>query len=203
MNERRIVLFEKWKRQEAKSLFRKMFFFCIPSSSRRVKYIYKHEIFAGCGENLFFQPRKLPADPKFIKFHNNVVVAADVTFVCHDVMYLLYRNMKKRPMAQHIDCIEVMDNVFIGLGAVILPGVKIGPNAVIAAGSIVTKDVPPNSIVGGNPAKVIGDFETLMKKREEESEQLMSEGIGGKDMKRAEYAWEKFNNKKNGQAADK
>ena len=185
-------MFEKWKRQEAKSLFRKMMFFCIPSSSKRVKYIYKHNIFAECGENLFFQPRKLPADPKFVSFHNNVVVAADVTFVCHDVLYLLYRNMKNKPMVQHIDCIEVMDNVFIGLGAVIMPGVKIGPNAVIAAGSIVTKDVPPNSVVGGNPAKVIGDFDALIKKREEESERLMQENIGGKDEKRAEYAWKFF-----------
>lgn len=185
-------MFEKWKRQEAKSLFRKILFFCIPSSSKRAKYIYKHNIFAECGENLFFQPRKLPADPKFIKFHNNVVVAADVTFVCHDVMYILYRNMKNKPMVQHIDCIEVMDNVFIGLGAVIMPGVKIGPNAVIAAGSIVTKDVPPNSIVGGNPAKVIGDFDKLIAKREEESERLMQAGVGGKDIKRAEYAWKEF-----------
>lgn len=189
-------MFEKWKRQEAKSLFRKMFFFCIPSSTKRVKYIYKHDIFAECGDNLFFQPRKLPADPKFIKFHNNVVVAADVTFVCHDVMYILYRNMKNKQMVQHIDCIEVMDNVFIGLGAIIMPGVKIGPNAVIAAGSIVTKDVPPNSIVGGNPAKVIGDFDTLMRKREEESERLMREKIGGKGLQRSIEAWKAFDKKR-------
>lgn len=189
-------MFEKWKRQEMKSLFRKMFFFCIPSSSKRVKYIYKHDIFAECGEDLFFQPRKLPADPKFIKFHNNVVVAADVTFVCHDVLYILYRNMKKKPMIQHIDCIEVMDNVFIGLGAVIMPGVKIGSNTVIAAGSIVTKDVPSNSVVGGNPAKVIGNFDALIRKREEESECLMRENICGKDTKRAEYAWKVFSERK-------
>lgn len=187
----------KWKWQETKSLLRKMKFFCIPSSSARVKYIYKHHVFAACGENLFFQPRKLPADPKFIKFHNNVVVAADVTFVCHDVMYILYRNMKNKTMAQHIDCIEIMDNVFIGLGAVIMPGVKIGPNAVVAAGSIVTKDVLPNSVVGGNPAKVIGDFESLIKRRESESERLMQSGIGGKDIRRAEYAWKEFEAKKN------
>lgn len=187
---------KKWKWNETKYLFRKMLFFCIPSSSKRVKYIYKHNVFADCGKNLFFQPRKLPADPKFIKFHDNVVVAADVTFVCHDVMYLMYRNMKKRPMIQHIDCIEVMDNVFIGLGAIIMPGVKIGPNAVIAAGSVVTKDVPENSVVGGNPAKVIGEFDALVKKREAESERLMQVGVDGKDLKRAEYCWTDFDKRK-------
>lgn len=59
-----------------------------------------------------------------------------------------------------------MDNVFIGSNTTILGGVRIGPNAIVAAGSVITKDVPPNSIVGGVPAKVIGDFETFRGKRE-------------------------------------
>lgn len=42
---------------------------------------------------------------------------------------------------------------------------KIGPNSVVAAGSVVTKDVPPGTIVGGNPAKQIGNFDDLMQKR--------------------------------------
>ena len=47
------------------------------------------------------------------------------------------------------------DNVGIGGSATILPGVTIGKNAIVAAGAVVTKDVPANTIVGGNPAKVI------------------------------------------------
>ena len=43
----------------------------------------------------------------------------------------------------------------MGVGAIILPGVTIGENAVVAAGAVVTKDVAPNTIVGGNPAKFI------------------------------------------------
>lgn len=49
----------------------------------------------------------------------------------------------------------IADNVWIGHGAIIMHGVKIGTGAVIAAGSIVTKDVAENTIVGGNPAKFI------------------------------------------------
>lgn len=49
----------------------------------------------------------------------------------------------------------INDNVWIGMNAIILPGVTIGKGAVIAAGSVVTKDVPPYSLVGGNPAKII------------------------------------------------
>lgn len=51
--------------------------------------------------------------------------------------------------------IVVDDDVWIGYGATILSGIHIGQGAVIAAGSIVTKDVPPYAIVGGNPAKII------------------------------------------------
>lgn len=43
----------------------------------------------------------------------------------------------------------------IGAGATILPGVTVGENAVVAAGTVVTKDVAPNTVVGGNPAKLI------------------------------------------------
>lgn len=57
--------------------------------------------------------------------------------------------------AQSKGDIVVHDDVWIGFRAVILSGVEIGQGAVIAAGAVVTKDVPPYSIVGGNPARVI------------------------------------------------
>ena len=51
--------------------------------------------------------------------------------------------------------IYINDNVWIGMDATILKGITIGENSIIAAGSVVTKDVEPNTIVGGNPAKII------------------------------------------------
>lgn len=51
--------------------------------------------------------------------------------------------------------ITIKENVWIGAGATILPGVTIGQNAVVAAGAVVSKDVPANTVVGGVPAKVL------------------------------------------------
>lgn len=51
--------------------------------------------------------------------------------------------------------VEVADDVWIGTNALILSGVKIGQGAIVAAGAVITKNVPPYAIVGGNPAKII------------------------------------------------
>jgi maltose O-acetyltransferase len=51
--------------------------------------------------------------------------------------------------------VTIGDNVWISTGALILPGVTIGSNSVIGAGSVVTKDIPANSLAVGNPCKVI------------------------------------------------
>ena len=55
--------------------------------------------------------------------------------------------------------VKIGDNVWIGMGAVILKGVSIGDNSVVAAGAIVTKSIPPNTIVAGNPAIEVKKFE--------------------------------------------
>jgi len=55
--------------------------------------------------------------------------------------------------------IDIAENVWIGGGAILLPGVKIGRNAVVGAGAVVTRDVPENTIVAGNPARVIREIE--------------------------------------------
>lgn len=51
--------------------------------------------------------------------------------------------------------VDIKDNVWIGCNSIIMKGVTIGEGAVVAAGSVVTKDVPPKVVVGGNPAKII------------------------------------------------
>lgn len=151
-------------KQYTKKQLRRLKIALIFESKRRTKYIVKHNVFKSVGENFFFQPRMIPADPELIKFHNNVTVASGVTFINHDLIHNVINNIGEN-VSYNSGCIEVMDNVFIGSNSIILPNVKIGPNAVIAAGSVVTKDVSPNTVVGGNPAKKICTFDELIEKR--------------------------------------
>lgn len=60
--------------------------------------------------------------------------------------------------------VEIGNNVFVGAEAIILAGVTIGDNVVIGAGAVVAKDIPSNSVVVGNPCKIIGKYENLINK---------------------------------------
>lgn len=95
---------------------------------------------------------------------NYVSIAPDVTFflgVNHQLdtatTFPFYSKLVKRSSIDAISNgpIVVEDEVWIGTGARIFSGVRIGKAAIVAAGAIVTKDVPPYAIVGGNPAKLI------------------------------------------------
>ena len=147
------------------------------NSDKRNRYLKKHQIFKEMGDNVFFQPRFIPSDPKLIKFHNNIIVTSNVTFVTHDIFHLGLNNLNQGTFSYEQNCIEVMDNVFIGCNSTILGNIKIGPNALIAAGSVVTKDVLPNTVVAGNPAKVIGTFEEFIEKRKKSTKPLSEEEL--------------------------
>lgn len=71
---------------------------------------------------------------------------------------------------EKIGCIEILDNVFIGANTIIMYGTRIGSNVIIAAGSVVTKDIPDNTIWGGAPARCIGTFSSLIERRKKEKE---------------------------------
>ena len=128
----------------------------------------KKDIFAGFGENIRYASNTIPAEPYLVKIHNNVRIAADVRFITHDIidgMLAQCEEYRQGSFRFHMGTIEVFDNVMIGTYSVILPNVKIGPNAIVAAGSVVTKNVPEGVIVGGNPAKIIGSFDEYANRR--------------------------------------
>lgn len=69
----------------------------------------------------------------------------------------------RKKVAQYNIPVRIGNNVWIGAGAVVLPGVSIGENTVIGAGSIVTKDIPANVVAVGNPCRVLREINEIDK----------------------------------------
>jgi acetyltransferase-like isoleucine patch superfamily enzyme len=106
--------------------------------------------------------RELSAEPWLVRIGNHVTITAGVALVTHDGSTWIFTG--RYPSLQRFDAIDIRDNCFIGLGAMIMGGVTVGPNAIVAARSVVTRDVPPNTIVGGSPARVLGTTEQYLEK---------------------------------------
>lgn len=103
------------------------------------------------------------AHPHLISIGNNVVIT-HATILAHDASTI--NNLGKCRIGRVI----IGNNVFVGYNSTILPNITIGDNVVVGAGSVVTKDIPSNSVVAGNPAKIISSFDEFINK----NKQLMS-----------------------------
>lgn len=110
------------------------------------------------------------SEPWLIELGDNVHITSEVLFLTHDGGTLIYRN--KIPDLEITKPIIVGNNVYFGNRVIILPGVRIGDNVVIGAGSIVTKNVPDNSVVAGIPAKIIKSGDAYLEKLKNESLKL-------------------------------
>lgn len=86
-----------------------------------------------------------------ITIEDHVMIAANVQILTNN------HDLYDRPVLL-AKPVHICKNVWIGAGATLLPGVTVGENAVVAAGAVVSKDVPPNTIVAGIPAKVIREI---------------------------------------------
>ena len=104
-------------------------------------------------------------EPYLITIGDHVRITQGVKFITHDGGLWVPREMgliDKR--ADKFGEIYIGNNVNIGWNAILMPGVHIGNNVIVAAGAVVTKDVPDNSIVAGVPARVIETIEEYAEK---------------------------------------
>lgn len=102
------------------------------------------------GKNVFINFDCTFLDLGGVTIDDNVLIAPNVKLLSEG--HPIEPNERHSLMVGHI---HIKKNVFIGAGATILQGVTIGENSVVAAGAVVSKDVPDNTIVGGIPAKII------------------------------------------------
>src|SRR5215831_20899870 len=147
---RRLVRRQAFARASGEWLYRRI---CNPAGEEWAAYLKRHDRLYAMGEHCSVQVNVAITDPKFVRLGNNVRLSG-CTLFGHDGSV----NMINRAFGLRLDRvgkIDIRDNVFIGHGAIVLPGVTIGPNAIVAAGAVVTGDVAPNSVYAGVPARRI------------------------------------------------
>lgn len=128
------------------------------------------------------------SEPYLIKLGKRVKISSDVRFVTHDGGMHVIRKDEFADLDLYGPII-IGDNVFIGMKAIIMPGVNIGDNCIIGAGSIVTKDMPSNSIIAGVPAKVISTLDEYRMKNIPRADK--THGMSEKEKER--FLKEKYN----------
>ncbi len=137
------------------------------TSMEYADFLRRHGGFYHIGENTSINLAAVFTDPAYFKIGNNCALSS-CTLIGHDGIVRILNNAYNKKI-DSVGKIEILDNSFVGHGAIILPNVTIGPNSVVAAGAVVTKDVPPGVVVGGNPAKTICTVEALVARMESRS----------------------------------
>lgn len=127
------------------------------SYDRKLKYLRKKGITIGDKTRLNCSVAAFGTEPYLITIGYDCLVTCGVHFVTHDggVKVLSDLGYFQGERMDMIAPIHVGNNVYIGSGAYIMPGVTIGDNCVIGAAAVVTKDIPANSVAVGIPARVI------------------------------------------------
>ncbi len=150
-----------------KKIFKKIFKKC----KQVIKGSLKSAIDDGliCGKSVtVMKGANFGSEPYLITLKDNVRISFNVTFITHDGGNWAFRNEDAYRDINHFGKIVVDEYTFIGAGATIMPGVHIGKHCVIGVGSVVTKNIPDNSVVVGIPARVISntyDYAEKMKNR--------------------------------------
>lgn len=130
---------------------------------------YWRKLGAKIGEACEIYPSVNMMEPYLIEIGNHVRINEGVIFVTHDGGVWVLRGMEKNEQDKNIDIfgtIKVGNNVHIATNVVIMPGVTIGNNVIIGCGSIVTHDIPDDSVAVGIPAKVIESINEYYQKNQ-------------------------------------
>ncbi|MDX1774860.1 acyltransferase [Oceanihabitans sediminis] len=130
-----------------------------------LKVTHPHKV--KLGNNIYIGPNA------FLSSHGNIIIESGVIIGPNITIYSANHNFKNAEAIPYdgklmLKEVIIKENVWIGGNVIIIPGVTIGEGVVIGAGSVVTKNIPKYSIIGGNPAKIIGmrneeEYEDLKK----------------------------------------
>ncbi len=139
---------------------------------------------AHIGRHNRIEIRSLGPEPYLVSIGNHCTIASNVRFLTHDGAVWVFTD--SIPDLQKFGPITIHDNCFIGIDSIIMGNVEIGPNAIVGAGSVVTKSVPPDMVVAGNPAKPVSTLSQYKKKAlkiwEKQKPPGYFHGVTGRDL---------------------
>ena len=186
---------------KAKRMYHSIRLLLCRTAGKRAAYLKKNHILGGIGDNCKWGPWLLPLYPELIKLHNNVVVHKSAHLVPHDMLNNFLKAAYPEVDFGHkekLGCIELMDNVYISMNVTVMPNVRINNNCIISAGSVVTSDIPSNSIASGIPAKPTGRYDLFVALRKMGKAQAVPFVNQKLPKSVAKAEWDKFNERHEG-----
>lgn len=136
---------------------------------------------ATIGQNTRLLIGDLGSEPYLITIEDEALVSVDVLLLTHDGATWVDRDL--RPNVNKFGRVRICRRAFVGARSIVMPGVTIGQRAIVGAGSVVTRDVPPRTVVAGVPARVICTVDEYLDKAERGSVSLQS--VDPKSMREA------------------
>ncbi|MEE4278702.1 MAG: acyltransferase [Halieaceae bacterium] len=143
---------------------------CSPDGLEYARYLQRWGNYRHIGNDCSIPTYANVSNPYLTSLGNNVRLS-QCTIFGHDGSVNMIRRVYGKPVDK-VGAVRLLDNVFIGHGAIVLPGVTVGPNAIVGAGAVVSRDVPADSIVAGNPARVVGKLSDYAEKLARSTEEL-------------------------------